>query len=46
MSQPRHKGDGDMNKVRNIPSLKAHLLSKSHKSSKRGSTEVLYNLVT
>lgn len=36
MSQPRRKGDGDVDKVRktamDIPPLKAHLLSKLHKS--------------
>lgn len=50
MSQPRRKGDGDMNKARktamDIPSLKAHLLSKLHKSNKSGSTEIFSNLVT
>lgn len=47
MSWPRYKGDGDMTKVRkaamDIPSLKAHLLSKLNKSP---STEILSNLVT
>lgn len=44
MSQPRRKGDGDMNKVRktamDIPSLTGHLLSKLHKPHKSRSTEI------